>query len=135
MALDLVTLGMSLLDKVILDPTAKQAAQLELLKLHQSGDLAQLTSDTTLAQGQDDINKVEASSTSLFVAGWRPFIGWVCGTGLGYDFVVQPLLQGALAPILHTNFPVLDVATLITLLLGMMGLGSMRTVEKLNKVA
>jgi hypothetical protein len=71
----------------------------------------------------------------MFVAGWRPFIGWVCGAGLATQFLVGPLFTWVAAllgkPVV---FPVLDLSTLVTLLIGMLGLGGMRTLEKVNGV-
>lgn len=130
MALDPVTaaldLGGKLIDKFFPDPAQRDAAKLQLLTLQQNGDLAQMT-------GQLDINKVEASSTNWFVAGWRPYIGWICGTGLGYQFLVMPIMNGfAKMAGYIAAFPSLDMGTLVTLLLGLLGLGGMRTYEKVT---
>jgi hypothetical protein len=91
--------------------------------------------EATLNNAQAEINKIEAGSTSLFVAGWRPFIGWTCGAALAYNYVLMPLLVWVV-----TNFypdapamPVLDNSELMTILLGMLGLGAMRTYEKVKK--
>lgn len=133
--LDLVTLGLNLIDKIIPDPQAKQAAQLQLLQLQQSGDLAQLNADTTLATGQDQVNLAEANSNNIFESGWRPFIGWVCGSGLAYQFIVSPLLSwGSSLAGYHIIMPTLDIESLMTCLLGMLGLGGMRTYEKIKGV-
>jgi len=84
------------------------------------------------AMAQTDINKVEAQHRSIFVAGWRPFIGWTCGVALAYHFVVAPLIlfgagwAGAEIP----ELPQFDMDSLMTVLLGMLGLGGMRTFEK-----
>lgn len=94
-----------------------------------------LTAMTSLVQGQLEINKTEAQHTSIFVAGWRPAIGWICGVALAWNFVIQPLmLWGAwmfpeLAPDISTA-PKLDTDELMTVLLGMLGLGGLRTYEK-----
>ena len=71
----------------------------------------------------------------MFVAGWRPFIGWVCGSGLVYSFIAQPLLAWASGIWVFPAPPVLDLSTLLTVLGGMLGLSSLRTVEKINGVA
>ena len=107
----------------------------KLAELAQKYQTDILTADTQLAQMQADINKQEAASTSTFVAGWRPFIGWVCGSGLAMQFIVGPLTTW-IAAMFHRQvvFPTLDMSTLLTLLLGMLGLGAMRTAEKLNGV-
>ena len=121
-------LGSKLADKLLPDPTAKAAAIQKLAELRQSGDLATMVAQT-------DINKVEASNASLFVSGWRPFVGWVCGTGLAMQFVLSPLVVWISTIFGHkVLFPTLDMETLLTLLLGLLGLGTMRTVEKLNGV-
>jgi len=90
---------------------------------------------TSLVQGQLDINKQEAQHTSIFVAGWRPFIGWVCGTALVWNFIIQPLLLWIawMLPELGIDMstaPKLDSGELMTVLLGMLGLGGLRTYEK-----
>lgn len=83
-------------------------------------------------QGQMATNTAEASNPSLFVAGWRPFVGWVCGTGFAIT-VLGPLLSWIAMLFGKTvAFPPLDTQALMTLLMGMLGLGGMRTVEKLN---
>jgi hypothetical protein len=116
-------IGGKLIDRLWPDPTIANAAKLELLKLQQTGELSLIT-------GQLEINKAEATNQSVFVSGWRPFIGWICGTGLGYQFLVYPILVAYQPKIVQ-----LDMGTLITLLGGLLGLGTMRTVEKLNGVA
>lgn len=86
-------------------------------------------------QSQTDTNKAEASNQSIFVAGWRPFIGWVCGAGLAFAFIVSPLATWACMLAGHpVKFPDLDLSTLMTLLFGMLGLGAMRTTEKINGI-
>lgn len=119
-------IGGKLIDRLWPDPAQRDAAKLELLRLHESGDLARMTA-------QVEVNKVEAASASVFVAGWRPFVGWVCGSGLAIQFVVAPLATwGAELAGKHVTFPPLDMGTLLTLLGGLLGLGSLRTVEKLQ---
>ena len=85
-----------------------------------------------LAKGQLEITKQEAAHRSLFVAGWRPFVGWTCGVALAYHFVVAPLVLfaaawfGAQIP----ELPTFDMEALLTVLMGMLGLGGLRTFEK-----
>ena len=140
MAFDPITgllgIGGKLVDKLIPDPAAKAAANLELLKLAQTGDLAALAAETDLAKGQLAVNQAEAASGNGFVGGWRPFIGWVCGTGLAFQFLVAPLGTWGAALAGHpVAVPDLDMSTLSTLLIGMLGLGGMRTLEKIQGVA
>lgn len=130
-----LNLGGQLIDRLIPDPTAKAAAQYQLLQLAQSGQLAELTADTDLAKGQLTTNAAEASNASPFVSGWRPFIGWICGFGLGYQFIAAPFMTFGAAAFGHPIVaPTLDLGTLMTLLLGMLGLGGMRTYEKTQGV-
>jgi hypothetical protein len=98
---------------------------------------AQLAAAVTLVQGQLSVNQAEASNPSVFVAGWRPFIGWVCGAALVYHYIVRPLLPWLLALIGKPvpAIPPLDMGDLITILLGMLGLGGLRTYEKKQGVA
>jgi hypothetical protein len=128
-------LGGKLIDRLIPDPAQKQAAALELLKLQQSGELAQLAADTDLAKGQLGVNQTEAANTNVFVSGWRPAVGWVSVLGLFYAFVLKPIASPWAAKLLGAPLEALDMGTLGTLLFGMLGLGGMRTVEKINGVA
>lgn len=87
---------------------------------------------------QAAINQQEASSNSLFVAGWRPFLGWTCGAAFAYKFVLQPLLVFLLVAF-HSDFnikllPSLDWAEMSTVMFGMLGLGGMRTFEKFQGI-
>lgn len=84
------------------------------------------------AMAQVDVNKAEASHRSIFVAGWRPFIGWTCGVALAYHFVIAPIiLFGATwGGIPIPELPTFDMDSLMTVLLGMLGLGGMRSFEK-----
>ena len=129
MTLDPVTalfeVGSKVLDRILPDPAQQAAAKLELLKLQQNGELAQIS-------GQMDINKIEAASSSVFVSGWRPSIGWVCGAGFAVQFVIGPLAEWGSALYGHpVKFPQMDTGTMMPLLLGMLGLGGLRTAEKL----
>ena len=133
MALDpvsaLLDIGGKVLDRVFPDPTQQAAARLELLKLQQSGELTQIA-------GQMEINKVEAASSSIFVSGWRPAIGWICGAGFAVQFVIGPLAEWGSALYGHpVKFPQMDTGTMMPLLLGMLGLGGLRTAEKLQDKA
>ena len=119
--------GGKLIDRLWPDPATRDAAKLEMLKMQQSGELAVMANGTALAKMQADTNIEEAKSPNLFVSGWRPYIGWICGTGLGYQFLVYPILIAWVPKIVQ-----LDMGTLLTLLLGMLGLGAMRTAEKLQ---
>lgn len=121
------------LDKIIPDPQAAADAKLKALELAQKGELAVLDADLRLALGQLEVNKAEAT-TDMFRGGWRPAVGWVCVVGLAYQFILQPVLPwlvalfGAQAPPL----PAIDNETLMVLLTGMLGLGGLRTFERVR---
>lgn len=134
MSLDPVTaaldLGGKLIERFFPDPAQRDAAKLQLLTLQQNGELAQMT-------GQLDINKVEAASTNWFVAGWRPFAGWIGGIGLLYSVAIEPILR-FIAMVLYNytgSFPIIDTTITVQVLLGMLGLGGLRTYEKLKNVS
>lgn len=85
---------------------------------------------------QLDINKQEASHRSIFVAGWRPFIGWTCGLALAWTYVGVPILQFILAQTGHLiDLPSLDMSQMMPVLMGILGLGGLRTFEKFKKVS
>jgi len=122
-------LGGKVIDKLFPDPAQRDAAKLELLKLQQSGQLAEMTAQT-------DINKVEAASSSVFVAGWRPFLGGVCGMGCAWNWVGLPIAKLVLAVVGYTfTLQMADISEMMPLLLGMLGIGGMRTYEKVKGVA
>jgi hypothetical protein len=128
--------GMKLIDRFFPDAAAADAAKLELLKMQQAGELAQLAADTDLAKGQLKVNEVEAANSSIFTSGWRPFVGWTCGAAFAYKFVLAPFIVLGLTAAGHPiSLPVLDFTEMSTILLGMLGLGGMRTVEKIKGVA
>ncbi len=81
-----------------------------------------------LIELQSEINKMEAQHRTIFVAGWRPFIGWVCGVALAYNFVLRDMLVWYMGA--ETAPPALQMEHLMTVLIGMLGLGGMRTFEK-----
>jgi hypothetical protein len=114
-----------ILDKFIEDKDQKAALAHEIATMSERH--AQ-----ELALAQIEVNKAEAESPSIFKGGWRPFIGWICGTAFLYHFVLQPLLifaiaaSGADIP----DLPEFDMASLMTVLGGMLGLGALRTYEK-----
>lgn len=91
----------------------------------------QIAMALTVIQGQFDANKAEAASPSVFVAGWRPFIGWVCGSAFAVQFVAGPLMQWMSTLVGHpVTFPTLEMSEMMPILLGMLGLGGLRTYEK-----
>jgi hypothetical protein len=132
--------GKTLIDRIFPDKE-KQAkeraeAELALLQLTQSERMADKAQETQLALAQIDVNKEEAKSASLFVAGWRPAIGWVCALTFGYTFLAGPFLT-QISSAYGYSFPLppIDMDNMLYVLGGMLGLGGLRTYEKLNKVA
>ncbi|HEY6225415.1 MAG TPA: 3TM-type holin [Gemmatimonadales bacterium] len=124
-----------ILDKLIPDPAAKAAAQLEAMRLAQAGEFKEIDTQLQRDLAQIAVNQAEAQSSDFFRAGWRPFVGWICGVGLGVQFLVAPLASWVAALIGHAiAFPTLDMGTLMTLLAGMLGLGTLRTAEKVKGV-
>ena len=113
------------LDKLIPDKNKRAEMTHEIAMAVNNSDHAQM-----------EVNKVEAAHHSIFVAGWRPFIGWVCGMALAFEFLVRPLTQWALL-IAEKSIvlPVLDTNALYPILMGMLGLGTLRTFEKSKGIA
>jgi hypothetical protein len=117
-----------LLDKFI--PDADEKAKLA----HEISTLAEKQAHESV-MAQIAVNKEEAKHKSTFVSGWRPFIGWTCGVALSYHFVIQPLLIFVLnATGQPVELPTFDMSSLMTVLMGMLGLGGLRTFEKVKKV-
>jgi hypothetical protein len=124
----LLDLGRSIIGRLFPDPAEKAKAELELLKMTQDGDLK-----TVLAQLE--INAREAQHPSLFVAGWRPGAGWAGVAGLVYASILHPLLAW-MANIKGWPLPPqLDTDLLWVVLTGMLGIGGLRSIEKVKGVA
>lgn len=126
----------NLLDKIIPDPEARAKAQLDLMRLQQEGAFKEIDAQLQVNLAQAEINKVEAASQNGFQAGWRPLAGYMCVAGLGYEFLLRPMLpwvltvQGIEAPPL----PSLD-GVLFELVFGMLGLGSLRTADRWKRIS
>lgn len=136
MSLDPITavldIGGKLIDKLIPDPAAKAKAKLDLLDMQQKGDLATLAAETDIVKGQLAIAQVEAGSKSIFVAGARPFVMWVCGCGLAYASIVEPLITwvATVAGYHGAPLPHVDTALLYPVMTTMLGVGAMRSYDK-----
>jgi hypothetical protein len=117
------------LDRVIPDQAAAAKAKLEM-------EAKLLEAATAQASQQAEINKIEAQHSSIFVAGWRPYIGWVCGMAIAWAFLFAPMLSWLL-PVLGvvSVVPPLQTEFLLELVFAMLGLGGLRTFEKLKGVA
>lgn len=117
----------------------EQAKQLTKLKeIAVGGDVAAINAHVSMMVGQMNINKIEAGHGSLWVAGWRPFIGWTGGAAMAYQFVLYPILmwvwvvaemKGAI-PEGVTVPPVLETGALFSIVMGMLGIGAQRSYDK-----
>lgn len=108
--------------QIAADERARLAAQIQIMILQ-----------SNLIKGQLDANTAEAGSTSIFVSGWRPFIGWICGTAFAFNFVILPVLTWFYIVIMgHATppMPQFDMTTLMGLLTGMLGMGTLRSFDK-----
>jgi hypothetical protein len=110
-----------LLDKFIEDKDQKNALAHKLATM--ADEHAQ-----ELAKGQLAVNAIEAAHKSLFVAGWRPFVGWICGVGLLYNVIISQILG------IWFEVPTVDPSLLTPVLMGMLGMGAMRSYEKAKGV-
>lgn len=96
----------------------------------------ELAAAVLVVSGQLEINKSEAANPNAFVSGWRPFIGWVCGAGCAWNWIGLPVVKAGLVAFGHPlDVNPADLSEMMPLLLGMLGLGGLRTVEKINGVA
>lgn len=96
----------------------------------------QLAAAVMVVQGQIDTNKAEAVNPNVFVSGWRPFIGWVCGSACAWNWIGLPMAKMLLTVSGHPiALEPADISQMMPVLLGMLGLGGLRTVEKIKGVA
>lgn len=117
---DLIKTG---LEKWLPDANQREKAALEIAVMVHQGNMAQI-----------EVNKVEAASSSLFVAGWRPAIGWICGAGYAYNFVVQPFMIFVITAFQVSlridQLPALDIGELSVMLMNLLGFGALRSYDK-----
>ena len=122
---DAIAAGLKVLDKFVPDPEARAKAESALRDSLQAWDKA-----------QTDVNAIEAANANVFVSGWRPFIGWTCGLALAYQFVVSPIFVWvALCAGYHPPAPPKLDDTMWQLVFAMLGMGGLRTFEKIKGVA
>jgi hypothetical protein len=124
----LFELGKGIIDRIFPDPAQKAAAELELMKMTQDGDLKQI-------MGQLEINAREAQHASVFVAGWRPFFGWAGGAGFVYATLLQPILAWVGAIKGWPSPPDVNIDLLWVVVTGLLGLGTLRSVDKAKGVS
>ena len=119
----------TLINKIWPDPAARASAEAQLIKAQMDAALASV-------QQQIDINKIEAASPNIWTSGWRPGIGWTCGAAFALHFVVLPVLNWIIGLFGHAPVVIpFDMDTLSTVLMGMLGLGGLRTFEKVRGIA
>jgi len=116
------------IDRLFPDKAEAAEQKLKLFEIQQSGDLAELDAETKIVLGQLAVNEAEAKSGSWWVAGWRPGVGWVCVVSVAWTFIIHPTVTW-----FGVDSPPIDVSQLMILLLGMLGIGGMRSFDKLNK--
>ncbi len=119
----------TLIDRLIPDRAAAERAKAEM-------EQQLVTAANAAAMAQVEVNKVEAAHSNVFVAGWRPSIGWVCAAGLAWAFVLAPIASWALVVLgIRAELPAIQFDHLFELVLAMLGIGGLRTFEKLRGVA
>jgi len=119
----------TLIDRLIPDRAAAEKAKAEM-------EQQLVTAANQAALAQVEVNKVEAAHSSVFVAGWRPSIGWVCAAGLAWAFVLAPIASWVLVVLgIKAELPAIHTDYLLELVLAMLGIGGLRTFEKLRGVA
>lgn len=131
----LLGLGGKLIEKLFPDPAARARAQLDLARLEQEGELEELKAEVGLLGKQIEVNLADAASGIWWQAGWRPFIGWVCGGALFYNFVLRDMWvwwTSAINPALPQP-PPLQLDQLVYVLMSLLGIGAMRSFDKWAK--
>jgi len=131
----LFDLGKTAIDKIWPDPSKRAEELYKLEKLKQEGDLAKLQAEVSLMLGQIEINKTEAQHPSVFVAGWRPAVGWVGASAFAYSTIIEPFMRFvATVNGYDGEFPKLDDNLTMQILFGLLGLGALRSYEKAKEV-
>jgi hypothetical protein len=123
-----------IIERLFPDPKAAAEAKLRLFELEQAGELKHLEANLQVALAQVALNTEEAKSPSLFKSGWRPAVGWLCVSGFAYVTVVRPLFPWVLtvAGLDAPPLPAIDTAEIMAILMGMLGLGGMRSFERVK---
>jgi len=126
---DAITAGSNLIGK-ILDKVAPDAD--EAMKEKMMLALTEMQSEYAVILAQIATNTAEATNTNWFVSGWRPYVGWVCGSALAYSAIIEPFVRFIASVVFGYMgvFPVIDTTITSQVLMGMLGFGALRTVEK-----
>lgn len=129
--------AVDIIDKMVPDKDLAQQIKERLDTLRQTQGHESDMAEVQLLLGQIAVNTEEAKSASLFVAGWRPFIGWTCGMGIAYAFLIHPLALfiAYVADVDLSKMPPIDVGTLMALVTSMLGVAGMRSYDKKNGAA
>ncbi|MDI9349104.1 MAG: holin family protein [Candidatus Symbiobacter sp.] len=128
-------IGKDLIERLIPDPVAQMSAKLKLAELQAKGELESISAHLQLNIEQIKLNAAEEANNNSFRAGWRPFMGWVCAVGFLYEFLLCPIINGGLIYFVKAApMPSIDTSALMTLLTGMLGIGGLRTIEKLQGI-
>jgi hypothetical protein len=125
------------IDRMFPDPAQAAEAKLQMLRMQQEGEFKEIDSNLQLALGQMRINEAEAASGSAYSAGWRPTVGYIGCISLGWNFIGYPIANYVIA-VMKLGVsppPMLDTGPLLTIMMGMLGIGVMRTWEKGKGVA
>lgn len=123
-------------DKLWPDPNEKAKNLLAVKELEQRGEFKEIDAALQYAEMQTKVNAIEAASDVIWKSGWRPFIGWVCGTALAWHYIGSRVAAWILAlKGIDIPLPEVDLGDLIVILFGMLGLGKLRTDEKMKGVA
>lgn len=135
---DIIKGATDLISESITDKDKKNELEAKLKTIQLNAENALLSQEHEVRLAQIEVNKEEAKSKSIFIAGWRPAVAWVCCAGMGFNFIAQPLLTWCL-PILSiwipeaaqvTPPPPFSLAEMMPVLLGILGLGGMRSFDK-----
>jgi hypothetical protein len=127
----LASLGETVINKIWPDENKRAEEMRKLEALRQEGDIARMNSHVQLLLSQAKINEAEAQHRSVFVAGWRPAIGWIAAAAIGYNYIAFPILEVVNAFLgSPATMPEVAMDNLFELVLGMLGLGGLRTYEK-----
>lgn len=132
---DIISEGLKIVNKFIKDPEAQAQAQIEMMKIAQQDKFKEIDATLQTAQMQANINQVEAAHANVWVAGWRPFIGWICGFSLALQFLIFPLAYwGGMIAGITISWPSLPTELIWSMLAGMLGIGAQVSYEKVKGV-